>query len=144
MTVSEGPVGIGRRGLEFRAAHHDAGIGLLDTLCPPVRLVMEQRIADGVDRACLLDRRDILVRILMLHVVDACPDIDQRLDARMDGDVLRPLAVDMDLASVPDGVAILPAGSTPCPHDLHAVMRRDDAVTCKEDAGPAIRARDAG
>ena len=58
-----------------------------------------------------LKAQDVAGRGLVLHVVDARPDIDQRLEHRMAGHILDALAVDVHLAAVANGIQILLAGS---------------------------------
>jgi hypothetical protein len=48
--------------------------------------------------------------ILVRHVVDACADIDERLEHVVRGDVGHPLAVDPYAPAVADGIAVLLAG----------------------------------
>ena len=55
--------------------------------------------------------QELARRRLVLHVVDAGADVDQRLEHRMAGDVLDALAVDVDLAAVANGVQVLLAGA---------------------------------
>ena len=54
---------------------------------------------------------DVTELRLVLHVVDARTDIDQGLEHRVGGDVFHPLAIDVDLAAVANGIAILSSGT---------------------------------
>jgi hypothetical protein len=51
------------------------------------------------------------IRVLVLHVVHARTDIDDRLERRVRGHILDPLAVDPDLAVVTQTCTVLFAGS---------------------------------
>ena len=97
--------------------HH--GVDRL-ALVSPVLLLEGQAVADGKALAIDLVGHHIAGQGLMLHVVDAGPNIDQRLEHRVAGDVLHPLAVDPDLAAVTDRVAVLFA----CPDHLSALPTR--------------------
>ena len=68
---------------------------------------------DGVDVAALRvgPSHHVAGSGIVLHVVDSRTDIDQRLEHRMRGHILDALAVDVDLASVANAVAILLAGT---------------------------------
>ena len=92
-------------------------------LVPPVLLRIGQLVADGVDLAALLASQNRARRRLMLHVVDARPDIDERLEHRMNRDVVDALAGDVNFASVADGIAVLGAGAD---HVLSCQAGSDD------------------
>jgi hypothetical protein len=68
---------------------------------------MGQGVADGVDLATLaFGRHHWGGRRVVLHVVDARPDIDHGLEAGMGGDVADPLSINEDLAVVAERVAV--------------------------------------
>jgi hypothetical protein len=89
--------------------HHRVGGAALG---PPVVLGMGQGIADGVDLAVLpLDGHHRRGRRVVLHVVNARPDIDDRLEAGMGGDILHAFTIDEHFAAVAERVAVLGAGA---------------------------------
>jgi hypothetical protein len=73
----------------------------------PVLLHFGQAVEDGMAVAVLLigERRGML--IVMLHVIHACPYVDDRLHRRMGCDVLHPLAVDPHFPPVAQALTIL-------------------------------------
>ena len=82
-------------------------------LVVPVLARVRQAQADGVALAGVrVDvRHDVARRVVVRHVVDAGAGVDQRLEHRVLGDVLDPLAVDPDVAAVADRVAVLVPGA---------------------------------
>ena len=112
---------------------HDAADVLHDgiggaPLVPPVLLHFRQLVADGIDLAVLHARHDVAGRSLVLHVVDAGPNVDDGLEHRMGSDVGDALALDEDGAAVAERFAVLfpgpdHAGSSP------SVVHIDRAMT---------------
>ena len=80
-------------------------------LVPPVLLRVRQFEANREAFAGFFVGHDIRRRRLVLHVVDAGADIDQRLDHRMGRHILDLFAVDINVAAVAQGLAVLLAGS---------------------------------
>jgi len=74
-------------------------------------LAQGKLVVDGVNVAVFLIRHQVARCRFMLQVVDAGADIDQRLERRMDGDILDLLAVHIDRAAVANGGFILFARS---------------------------------
>ncbi len=60
--------------------------------------------------AAVIVGHDMFGLRIVLHVVDAGADVDQRLELRMLRHVLHALAADIDLAAVADRVAVLVSG----------------------------------
>jgi len=73
----------------------------------------------------------------MLQVVDASADIDERLERRMRGDVLDPLAVDVDGAAVPNGGLVFFNRSVSCALLFNVLMpaRLSPASTYRASRG---------
>ena len=76
--------------------HHIGGSAFV----PPVLLSTREFVGDRMPFTGLLVREGISSRRLMLHIVDARTDIDQRLQHRIRGDVLDALAVDVHFAAI--------------------------------------------
>ena len=47
----------------------------------------------------------------MLHIVDTRTDVDERLEHGVGGNVAYPLTIDVDLATIANGIAILGPGT---------------------------------
>ena len=80
-------------------------------LVVPVALLLRQAVEDRMLAVVLPIRQRRRMRRLVLHVVHARADVDDRLERGMGGDVLDPLAVDPHLAAVADALAVLRSGS---------------------------------
>ncbi len=72
-------------------------------LVPPILLAQGKLVVDRMNLAVFLIGHQVARGRFMLQVVDAGPDIDQRLERRVHGDVLYPLAIDVNGATVPNG-----------------------------------------
>ena len=70
------------------------------------------------------ERHDVARLVLVRHVVDARPDVHDRLERRMGGHVLDALSVDPDLSSVADRFAVLVAGAYHASPPFHVPARR--------------------
>jgi hypothetical protein len=88
-------------------------------LVPPVLLGPGELIRDRLPIAVLLEAQDVASGGSMLHIVNAGPDIDQRLHHRMLRHILDAPAVDIYLAAVADGIEVLLTGSNHIA-DLHS------------------------
>jgi hypothetical protein len=77
--------------------------------------------ANGADIAKLIaigqHRR---VRRLMLHVINPGPDIDQRFEHGVGGNILHAFAIHPDLAAIADGILILLSGTDHIAISRHA------------------------
>ena len=80
-------------------------------LCLPITLSERQLVADGKTLASFLIGHHPLGGWLMRHVVNSGANVDRWLQHRMLGDILHALAVDIDLAAVAQGFAVLFAGA---------------------------------
>ena len=78
---------------------------------PPIVLRPWQGVANRIDLAVLNNGHDVFGRRVVRHVINARPDVHQRFEHGMRGDILNTFAVDKNLAAVSDRVAILLPGS---------------------------------
>src|SRR5262245_45357631 len=81
----------------------------------PIGLFVRKLLGDCDRLPILLDRHDGPGVRVVLHVIDAGADIDERPQHWMAGDVLYPLSVDIDLPVIADRVSVLFARSNHSP-----------------------------
>ena len=79
-------------------------------LGPPILLAARQFVGHRMPLAVLLKAQYRPGRRRMLHVVDACANVDQRLEHGMKSQVCHAFAVDIHLARITDGLQILLSG----------------------------------
>ncbi len=104
----------------------------------PILRRVGQLEADGEILAARTVGHRVAMADLVLHVVDAGADVDQRLEHRMGRHVGDAFAVDIDLAAVAERIAILGAGTN---HRLFLSLIRRRAARCRVRRAARSRVR---